>query len=145
MGLPKRALSKSVGSLGIWTDEQVINKHFPMLCNHTHTDHHSKNVYSLRMQNFSLTQCQVEHLMHPFLNIFCITHLSDNIRKAANRMRDPSVNLETINNTVIGIWVNFSTLSATLSETALDRQREIRKQMFKECSSLSNIKHSVYF
>jgi len=44
-----------------------------------------KCVDSLRMQNVSPTQCPVEHLMHPFVNAFSSTHLSDNIRKAANR------------------------------------------------------------
>jgi hypothetical protein len=105
-----------------------------------------KCVDSLRMQNFSLTQCPVANLIRPFLILFCSTHLSHNIRKAEKRMRDHSVNPEAINNTVIVFRVNFSTHSARLSETALvSRQRGLRKQMVKECSSLTTIKHRVCF
>jgi hypothetical protein len=47
MDLPQQALSKSLDNLGIRTDgrtEQVINKHFPTLFNHTQKDDHSQNV-----------------------------------------------------------------------------------------------------
>jgi len=104
-----------------------------------------KYVNPLRMQTFSPIPCPVEHLMHSFLN-YLVALIYDKIRKAKNRTRDHSVNLETLNNTVIGIGVNFSTHSATLSETVLiRRQRGLHKQMVKECSSLSTIKHCVCF
>jgi len=49
------------------------------------------------------------------------------------------VNLKTINKTIIGIGVNFSTHSATLSETALvNRQHGLRKQMVKKIHLVIN-------